>query len=295
MKEDNDLFAAPSASPATTKTKVLPTVTKEDSMDDVDLLASPTPTTQTSVAVNPPASSNASLPFETNEDDDDLFGIVKAAPVKKAPTPTTKPTPPAKPTAPAKPTTTTTAPQKQTPSPSPSSTPSSTPPTTPSSSSSSFAQTKATPATAPLARAPVVTRAAVASMPQTQPTTQQTTVKSVLGEALRHPPKWLQDDAADKCSACESPFNFYTWRHHCRACGGLFCGSCSSKNAILWQFVPLSSPAPLDGNGSSYVNPLRVCNPCFQVSEHNNTKYEKKIDNYMKRNVVMKGGRMVQQ
>ncbi|XP_062620399.1 lateral signaling target protein 2 homolog [Saccostrea cucullata] len=65
----------------------------------------------------------------------------------------------------------------------------------------------------------------------------------------REPPQWVPDDQMEKCMACEIPFNFVRRRHHCRNCGKIYCGQCSSN------FVPL----PHFG----YMNPVRVCNHCF--------------------------------
>jgi len=38
---------------------------------------------------------------------------------------------------------------------------------------------------------------------------------------------WMPDAMTDKCLACSAPFTLFNRRHHCRVCGGLFCGGCS--------------------------------------------------------------------
>jgi hypothetical protein len=47
---------------------------------------------------------------------------------------------------------------------------------------------------------------------------------------LLEPPQWLADSAASACMApgCGLPFNFMRKRHHCRACGLVFCAGCTS-------------------------------------------------------------------
>ena len=41
--------------------------------------------------------------------------------------------------------------------------------------------------------------------------------------------QWKSDATETSCEACAKPFNVMRRRHHCRSCGGLFCGGCSAK------------------------------------------------------------------
>ena len=43
------------------------------------------------------------------------------------------------------------------------------------------------------------------------------------------PCAWLPDKFANACLSCRVPFTFFNRRHHCRCCGYIFCGTCSSK------------------------------------------------------------------
>ncbi|XP_048482408.1 myotubularin-related protein 4 isoform X3 [Plutella xylostella] len=43
---------------------------------------------------------------------------------------------------------------------------------------------------------------------------------------------WLPDSAAPRCQHCRSHFWLARRRHHCRKCGGIFCGSCSEMSSI---------------------------------------------------------------
>jgi hypothetical protein len=36
-------------------------------------------------------------------------------------------------------------------------------------------------------------------------------------------PLWLPDNQASKCPTCSRGFGLTVRRHHCRACGGVFC------------------------------------------------------------------------
>jgi len=62
------------------------------------------------------------------------------------------------------------------------------------------------------------------------------------------PPSWIPDTEAPNCMGCHDQFTFVKRRHHCRACGKVFCSKCSS------QFMPLPQFG-LD-------RPVRVCNRC---------------------------------
>uniref|UniRef100_A0A3B3S3A7 FYVE-type domain-containing protein n=1 Tax=Paramormyrops kingsleyae TaxID=1676925 RepID=A0A3B3S3A7_9TELE len=62
-------------------------------------------------------------------------------------------------------------------------------------------------------------------------------------------PVWVPDNECTHCTACKAPFTFLRRRHHCRCCGKIFCGRCSSKEAPLPQF--------------GQIQPVRVCNHCF--------------------------------
>ena len=44
---------------------------------------------------------------------------------------------------------------------------------------------------------------------------------------------WQDDSDATKCSICEKDFNISRRKHHCRNCGGIFCGKCSDNTMAL--------------------------------------------------------------
>ncbi|XP_076469937.1 lateral signaling target protein 2 homolog [Babylonia areolata] len=66
---------------------------------------------------------------------------------------------------------------------------------------------------------------------------------------LRDPPAWVPDDQSTMCMSCKTPFTFVRRRHHCRNCGKIFCGRCSSNAVSLPHF--------------GHSKPVRVCNHCF--------------------------------
>ncbi|EGZ16267.1 hypothetical protein PHYSODRAFT_560761 [Phytophthora sojae] len=63
---------------------------------------------------------------------------------------------------------------------------------------------------------------------------------------------WVPDEIADVCTICKASFRaYYRRKHHCRRCGTVVCGTCSSGRAPL--FVGESSRAE------------RVCTHCFKI------------------------------
>ncbi|KAI4372020.1 hypothetical protein MLD38_010307 [Melastoma candidum] len=64
------------------------------------------------------------------------------------------------------------------------------------------------------------------------------------------PPKWMADSAACACMLCGVRFHpIMRSRHHCRFCGGLFCGECSRGRSLLPAKFRVSDPQ-------------RVCDVC---------------------------------
>jgi len=59
-------------------------------------------------------------------------------------------------------------------------------------------------------------------------------------------PEWSEGDV---CHRCRVQFTTFTRQHHCRACGQVFCGKCSSKSCVLPKF--------------GIEREVRVCDSCF--------------------------------
>ncbi|KAK3751866.1 hypothetical protein QZH41_009679, partial [Actinostola sp. cb2023] len=62
---------------------------------------------------------------------------------------------------------------------------------------------------------------------------------------------WVPDEEVKTCMGCKIKFTTVRRRHHCRKCGGVFCGSCTPNR------IPILS--------LGYSNPVRVCDKCYTI------------------------------
>lgn len=73
---------------------------------------------------------------------------------------------------------------------------------------------------------------------------------------------WMPDHSCRVCYECDTQFTFLNRRHHCRRCGRVFCGKCTS-NSIP---VLCADPRTLCEEWER----IRVCNYCFMQWEQQN-------------------------
>ena len=80
-------------------------------------------------------------------------------------------------------------------------------------------------------------------------------------------PVWLSDSETEICMKCEAKFTFRKRRHHCRACGLIFCSNCcGSKLPLPYKLAKVSSANDddeLNENGAKV--PARVCVVCYET------------------------------
>ncbi len=62
-------------------------------------------------------------------------------------------------------------------------------------------------------------------------------------------PQWIHDADANECLRCRAEFGPIRRRHHCRACGQIFCHACSAKTAPIPKF--------------GIEKEVRVCDACY--------------------------------
>ncbi len=71
-------------------------------------------------------------------------------------------------------------------------------------------------------------------------------------------PEWVSDDLAPACMKCASKFSITRRRHHCRACGKVFCSTC------CWQKVKLIHDDSKED---------RACNDCVKTINNGRSEF----------------------
>ncbi|KAH9891278.1 FYVE zinc finger-domain-containing protein [Cubamyces lactineus] len=83
---------------------------------------------------------------------------------------------------------------------------------------------------------------------------------------------WKPDSQASRCDTflCRKTFSIWERRHHCRKCGGVFCGECSSRTTPLldtsnlkFLHPPRNVPIFVFNSPQSPVVDARVCDDCW--------------------------------
>lgn len=85
-------------------------------------------------------------------------------------------------------------------------------------------------------------------------------------------PVWVPDSNYKACPSCNTAFSFLSRKHHCRRCGGVFCGDCATEKVIPMRL--------------RFIDPVRMCERCQKSSKAENDYFK----NYQKK---LKAGEML--
>jgi hypothetical protein len=77
-------------------------------------------------------------------------------------------------------------------------------------------------------------------------------------------PVWEPDNSANECRRCRRKFSLFVRKHHCRRCGLVVCGSCSTNQDRLELADVVLEPGVLEPwhTQSSSVGAYRTCDTC---------------------------------
>lgn len=81
------------------------------------------------------------------------------------------------------------------------------------------------------------------------------------------PSEWVRDEDAPTCQGetCGAAFGVFLRRHHCRACGGIFCDACS-RHTLRLEHGPsrFGRRRPVPAAAAAVRH--RVCDECYAVA-----------------------------
>ncbi|TFY54715.1 hypothetical protein EVJ58_g8693, partial [Rhodofomes roseus] len=84
--------------------------------------------------------------------------------------------------------------------------------------------------------------------------------------------QWKPDHQAPHCSIflCRKQFSILERKHHCRKCGDIICGTCSTRSTLLldssnldFVYPPRDTPISVYASPASPVSQERVCDHCW--------------------------------
>lgn len=74
---------------------------------------------------------------------------------------------------------------------------------------------------------------------------------------------WVPDQSANICMVCsKTKFTALNRKHHCRRCGSVVCGNCSSKRFLMTHIS---------------AKPVRVCDPCYEKMSSGTVKPDEPV------------------
>ena len=77
----------------------------------------------------------------------------------------------------------------------------------------------------------------------------------------RTPATWIPDARVKRCFHCNTEFNFWRRKHHCRSCGRIFCDPCSDKRFLIPSYFRADTPSSEQDDGKET---RRVCSQCAE-------------------------------
>lgn len=75
---------------------------------------------------------------------------------------------------------------------------------------------------------------------------------------------WEDEEHVILCRKCKTEFGLLTWKHHCRACGKVFCDFCS----CFYRSIPPSELCPDAPVDWTQTDPQRCCEECSERIKH---------------------------
>lgn len=75
---------------------------------------------------------------------------------------------------------------------------------------------------------------------------------------------WEDEEHVILCRKCKTEFGLLAWKHHCRACGKVFCDFCS----CFYRTIPPEELCPDAPADMTQTDPQRCCEECSERIKH---------------------------
>ncbi len=102
--------------------------------------------------------------------------------------------------------------------------------------------------------------------------------------------KWVDSNIIHRCQICDTSFSFFTRKHHCRACGGVYCSNCCNKFMIIPEEI-ITKPTEESNIKTTLTNSFRwlygekkdlICDVCDKkINDLKSIEYLIKIFEYL--------------
>lgn len=98
---------------------------------------------------------------------------------------------------------------------------------------------------------------------------------SIVPETNANSNSWIPDEEISNCHQCNEYFTLVTRKHHCRACGYIFCANCSNQKLLIPKSLLLSAPTGTLAYSDPNI-PHRVCITCANTltTQQNDLRYQ---------------------
>lgn len=104
--------------------------------------------------------------------------------------------------------------------------------------------------------------------------------------SLCHRSHWVPKSSRSTCSNCRRGFRLFAGKHHCRLCGEIVCGACSTKRILFQKKSVRTCDDCLDVNIRAEMH-RRRSTPEFLRSHTSPAAFEDYDDNYERRSLQL--------
>ncbi|XP_022631797.1 1-phosphatidylinositol-3-phosphate 5-kinase FAB1B [Vigna radiata var. radiata] len=91
---------------------------------------------------------------------------------------------------------------------------------------------------------------------------------------------WMPDESCRVCYECDSQFNLFNRKHHCRLCGRIFCNKCTTNSVPAPVCIIVGKDSCTTNKSASNkleLEKIRVCNYCYKQWEQGVVAFDNSV------------------